>query len=229
MKTYPVLQTVSGIILLVREESADPCPSPTEDRNYKRNLNFVAWIGEMIIVHGPEGIGKLDQLLSAEQMLRLLLVYDQAFYCQGIPHPLIYFHSAGHLDIGLYYTHTVYCPSILFFDAVAGHPSESSEEPFCESVQGVRGNEFSLVIDNPVADRGNEPKEVFDGRKIKRRKPLPKTIRSYGMRGIDGALLAGKQLACILCALLNKSDPSAQHSQRGRLRMGRGDTLTHFS
>lgn len=45
-------------------------------------------MGEMIIVYGPEGSGELDQLLSAEQMLRLLLVHDQAFFSQGVPYPL---------------------------------------------------------------------------------------------------------------------------------------------
>ena len=89
IKTHPVLKTLFGIVLLVRKKGADPRPSPTEDRNDERNLDFVAWMGEMIIVHGPEGNGELDQLLSAEQMLRLLLVHDQAFFGQGIPYPLV--------------------------------------------------------------------------------------------------------------------------------------------
>jgi len=229
MNTHPVLKTPFDIILLVREKSADPCSSPTEDRNDERYLNFVAWMSEMIIVHGPEGNGELDQLLSAEQMLRLLFVYDQAFFGQGISYPLVYFHSAGNLNIGLEYTHAIYCPSIFFFDAVASHPSKSSEEPFRKSVHGVHGNEFGFVVDNPITDRGDKPKEIFDSRKIERRKLFPKTLCSCGVRDIHSALLVGKQLACIMCAFLDKSYPSAQYSEQGRLRIGRTDTLTHFS
>ena len=66
MNTHPVLKTLFSIILLVRKNGADPRLSSIEDRNNERNLNFVAWMGEMIIVHGPEGNDKLDQLLSVE-------------------------------------------------------------------------------------------------------------------------------------------------------------------
>ena len=99
--------------------------------------------------------------------------------------------------------------SIFFFDAIACYPSESSEEPFRKSIYGVRGDEFGLVVDKPIADRGDKSKEVFDSRKIERRKPFPKTLRSYGMRDIDGALLVGKHLARIICAFLDKRYPSA--------------------
>ena len=169
INTHSVLKTLFGIILLVRKEGTDPRPSPTKDRDDKRNLDFIAWMGEMIIVNGPEGSGKLDQLLSAEQMLRLLFVYDQAFFGQGIPYPLVYFHSAGNANLGLERTHAIHCPSVFFFDAVASHPSESSEEPFRKSIHGVRGDEFGLVVDNSIADRGDKPKEVFDSRKVERR------------------------------------------------------------
>ncbi len=223
------MKTLLGIILLVWKEGADPRPSPAEDRDDERNLDFVAWVREMIIVYGPEGSSELDQLLSAEQMLRLLLVHDQAFFSQDVPYPLVRFRSARKLGLELECTYAVYCPSICFFDTVASHPSESSEEPFRESVHGVCGDEFGLVVDNPIADGGDKPKEVFDSRKIKRRKPFPKTLRSCSVRDIDGALVVGKQFARILCAVLDKSYPSAQCSQRRRLRMGRANTLTHFS
>ena len=62
----PGIEDPFGIILFVRGKGADPRPSPTEDRDNKGNLDFVAWMDEMIIVNGPEGSGKLDQLLSAE-------------------------------------------------------------------------------------------------------------------------------------------------------------------
>ncbi len=88
INTHSVLKTLFGIILLVRKESTDPRPSPTKDRDDKRNLDFIARMGEMIIVYGPEGSSELKQLLSAEQMLRLLLVHDQAFTSQGVPYPL---------------------------------------------------------------------------------------------------------------------------------------------
>ena len=63
---YPVLKTLLAIVLLVKEESADPRPSPTEDGNDKRILNFITWINEMIIVNGPESFSELDQLLLTE-------------------------------------------------------------------------------------------------------------------------------------------------------------------
>ena len=137
INTYPILETLFGTILLVRKKGANPRPSPTEDRDNERNLDFIARMGEMIIVNGPEGSGKLDKLLSAEQVLRLLFVYDQAFFGQNIPYPLVYVCSARNLDLGLEGTYAVYRASIFFFDAVASHPSESSEEPFRKSVQGV--------------------------------------------------------------------------------------------
>ena len=66
INTNPVLKTFFGIIPLIRKKGADPRPSPTEDRDNKRNLNFVAGVGKMIIVYSPEGNSKLDQFLSAE-------------------------------------------------------------------------------------------------------------------------------------------------------------------
>ena len=53
-------------VLLLREEGADSCSCPAEDGNYEGNLNFVARMGESIIVDGPECIGELNQLLFTE-------------------------------------------------------------------------------------------------------------------------------------------------------------------
>jgi len=105
--THPVLKSLLGAALLLREEGADPRFNPTEDRDKKGNLNFVTWMDEMVIVDGPECDGELDQLLSTKEMLRLLLVYDQAFLIQGIPHPLVHFRSAWNSDFISEYTHIV--------------------------------------------------------------------------------------------------------------------------
>ena len=112
---------------------------------------------------------------------------------------------------------------------ITSYPSESSKKPFRKSVQRVYGNKFGLVVDNLIANGGDKLKEVFSSCKIERRKPFPKTLRSYGMRDIDGALLVGKHFARILCALFDKSYPSAQCNQRGPLRTGRANKLTQFS
>ena len=64
--TYPVLKTLLTIVLLIREEGANPRASLTEDRDTEGNLNFVIWIDEIIVVDGLEHNSKLDQFLSAE-------------------------------------------------------------------------------------------------------------------------------------------------------------------
>lgn len=46
--THPILKSLLGTVLLLGEEGADLRASPTEDRNNKRNLDFIAWMGEMI-------------------------------------------------------------------------------------------------------------------------------------------------------------------------------------
>ena len=56
--TYPVLKTLLAVILLIREEGTNPRASPTEDRNDEGNLNFVAWMDEMIVVDGPKCDGE---------------------------------------------------------------------------------------------------------------------------------------------------------------------------
>ena len=73
---FPLSSILFGIILLVRKEGTDPRPSPTKDCDDERNLDFIAWMGEMIIVNSPEDSGKLNQLLSTKKMLRLLLVHN---------------------------------------------------------------------------------------------------------------------------------------------------------
>ena len=49
---------------------------------------------ELGVINSPECIGELNQLRFTEQVLRLFLVHDQAFFGQGIPSPLIEFRSA---------------------------------------------------------------------------------------------------------------------------------------
>ena len=103
---------------------------------------------------------------------------------------------------------------------VTSYASESSEETFRKSVYRVYGKKLGLVVDNLITNGGDKLMEVFNSCKIERRKPFPKTLRSYGMRDIDGALLVGKHFGGILCAFLDKSYPSAQCNQRGRLGTG---------
>jgi len=86
--TYLILKTFLGVILSVWKKGADPRPSPAKDGNNKGDLSFIAWMDEMIIVDGPECPFELDQLLLAEQMLRLFLIYDQTLLGQGMPYPL---------------------------------------------------------------------------------------------------------------------------------------------
>lgn len=205
VKTYSVLKTLFRIIVLIRKEGTDPYPGPTEDRDNKRNLDFISKIGKMIIVNGPESSSNLDQLLSADQMLRLLFIYDQTFFGQGIPYLLIYFRSAGDVNFGLGCIYATYCPFIFFFDAVASYPSESSEKPLRKGIYKVRGDEFGLAVDNPIANKGDKPKEVFDSCKIEKSKPFPKTLRSYSMRNIDRTLPIGMYLVCLIYAFLDKS------------------------
>ena len=78
-ETYPVSKTPFFFVVLVGEESADPCPSPTEDGDCEGNLSFVTWMDELRIVDGPERSIKLEQLLFTKKLLLLLLVNDQAF------------------------------------------------------------------------------------------------------------------------------------------------------
>lgn len=70
--SYPVLKTLLAIILLIREEGANPRTSPTKDRDNEGNLDFVARMDEMIVVDGPECVSEPNQLLFTEQVLRLL-------------------------------------------------------------------------------------------------------------------------------------------------------------
>ena len=64
--SYPILETLLAIILLVREEGANSCTGPTRDGDNEGNLNFVTWMDEVIVIDGPEGIGESDQLLFTE-------------------------------------------------------------------------------------------------------------------------------------------------------------------
>ena len=135
--TYTVLKTLLNIILLIWKKGADPRPSPTEDRDDKRNLDFVARMGEMIIVYGPEGSSELDQLLSAEQMLRLLLVHDQAFFNQSVPYPLARFRSArswaSSWSILTLYTARLSCSSMRLPVTRANSAKNHSAKVFIES------------------------------------------------------------------------------------------------
>ena len=87
-----------GVALFIGEEGADPRPGPAKNRDNKGDLDFIMRMGEVIVVGGPEGRRKLDQLLPAEEMLRLLLVHDQALFGQSIPHPLVSPRSARRAD-----------------------------------------------------------------------------------------------------------------------------------
>ena len=73
------------------------------------------------------------------------------------------------MNLSLERTHAIHCPSVFFFNAVANHPSEFSEEPFRKNIHGVRGDKFGLGVDNPITDRDDKLKEIFDSRKIERR------------------------------------------------------------
>ena len=129
ISTYPVLKALLTVVLLVGEKSADPCASPTEDSNNKGDLSFIAWMDELTIVDGPERLRELDQLLLAEQMLRLLPVHDQPFMGQRMPYPLVEFCSVGTSNVRPGCTHIVYSIPIFLFDAIARHPSKSSKKP----------------------------------------------------------------------------------------------------
>ena len=63
---YLVLKALLAIVLLVGEEGADPCAGPAEDGNDEGDLNFIAWMDELIIVDSPECLGKLDRRLLAK-------------------------------------------------------------------------------------------------------------------------------------------------------------------
>lgn len=66
------MKTPLVFVLRISEEGADPGSSPTEDGDSKRNL----MVQNVTL--------KLNQLLFTKEMLRLFLVYDQAFLGQGI-------------------------------------------------------------------------------------------------------------------------------------------------
>lgn len=92
-------------------------------------------MGELGVVDSPECIGKLNQLLFPEQVLRLFLVHDQAFFGQGIPGPLKKFCLALRtLSSALACTYIVYGTSIILIDTVTRNSSKSSKEPLCKSV-----------------------------------------------------------------------------------------------
>ena len=129
-ENYPVPKAPLIFILLLREEGADSCSCPAEDGDCEGNLYFIAWMDELGVVDSPEYSGELNQLLFTEQMLRLFLVHDQAFFGQGISGPLMKFVKAlGTLDSTSACTYIVYRTSILLIDTVACHSSKSSEEP----------------------------------------------------------------------------------------------------
>lgn len=96
----------------------------------------------------------------------------------------------------------LYTVRIFFSNAIAGHPSESSEEPLSKHVQGVRGDEIILVVDPPIANKGNEPEEVFDSCEIERRRAFFQGLCSCAAKNIDCALFVG--------AFLDKSYTFAQ-------------------
>lgn len=134
-ETYPVSKTPFVFVVLVGEEGADPCSSPTEDGDCEGNLSFVTWMGELCIVDGPECNIKLDQLLFTKKLLLLLLVHDQAFLGQRISCPLMDSCLAREtLQVSSERTHVVYCTSVFLIDQIAGNSSKSSKVPLCKSV-----------------------------------------------------------------------------------------------
>lgn len=78
----------------------EPRSSPTKDGDCKGDLSFVTWMGGLGITDGPEHGVELNQLVFAEQLLRLFLIHNRAFFGQGIPCPLMKFCLAtGHHNL----------------------------------------------------------------------------------------------------------------------------------
>ena len=69
----------------------------------------------MIIADGPEGGNELNQLFSAEKMLGLLLIYDQAFFSQDILDLLKSFRSAKYVEFSEKITRVIHRLSVFFF------------------------------------------------------------------------------------------------------------------
>lgn len=223
--THTVLESHLYIVLLVGEEGADPRPGPAEDRDDERDLDLVAWVDEVTVVDGPEGLVELDQLFPAEEMFGLLLLHDQAFLGQGVSHPLVFVRSAGRANHGRGLTHTVHRLSVFLFDAIAGHSSEAGEEPFRERVQGVGRDESRLFVDVPVADRGDEAEEVFDCREVERGQPFTEALRSCGIGGVHFVLRAGtarrKAPRLRFELVLQRGSPIYSQDQRREREAGR--------
>lgn len=208
-ETYSVSKTPFVFVVLVGEEGADPCSSPTEDGDCEGNLSFVTWMGELRIVDGPECNIKLDQLLFTKKLLLLLLVHDQAFLGQRISCPLMDSCLAREtLQVSSERTYVVYCTSVFLIDQIAGNSSKSSKVPLRESVYRIDGDPF--VVDSSPADSDVEAKEVFNGGKLGRRYTFPKTPWPGRMGYVDRGTIIGKYHSRVALLLFNRIHPSAR-------------------
>lgn len=120
----------------------------------------------------------------------------QTFLSQSIPHPLASFGLVERIDNGRKFTYAICRFSIFLFDAIAGHSSESGEQPLRERVHEVGSHQFRLLVDDSIADRGHKVEEVFDSREVEGEQPFTKALRSCDVREVDFALLVERYLAC---------------------------------
>lgn len=82
---YRVSKTAT---FFVGEECTNPRTSPAIDREYERNLHFVAWVDEVIFVDSPEGMHEVLRFFRIKIILVLLFIRHLPFLGKRSSDPL---------------------------------------------------------------------------------------------------------------------------------------------
>ncbi len=138
-------------VVLVGKEGANPRSSPTEYSDGEGDLDFIARMGELNIVIGPEGFVKLNPFMLPKIMLRFFYFHNKRFLNQRVPGPLVKSLSLKPLKLTLRDRYLVQLLSVLFGVRIASNSSKPSEEPLLKRIHRI-GSWSTLIIDESLAN-----------------------------------------------------------------------------
>jgi len=76
-------------VVLVGKEGANSRSSPTEYSDGEGDLDFIARVGELNVIIGPEGSVKFDPFMLPKIIFRFFHFHDKRFLNQRVSGPLV--------------------------------------------------------------------------------------------------------------------------------------------
>jgi len=157
---YSVPKTSFMFVVLVGKDRANPRSSPTEYRDGEGDLDFIARMGELNIIIGPEGFVELNPFMLPKIMLRFFHFHNKRLLNQRVPGPLVKLLSLKSFQLTLRDRYLVQFLSVLFGVRVASDSSKPSEEPLLKRIHRI-GSWSTLIVDKTLANRDFVANEIL--------------------------------------------------------------------